>query len=58
MKLEFPTEANRSYRIQASTNLHSWVDLQTLAGTGAAVTYTDSGATNLPYRFYRVRKLP
>ena len=58
MKLEFPTEANRSYRIQASTNLQSWVDLQTVAGTGAAVTYTDSGATNLPYRFYRVRKLP
>jgi len=57
-RLHFNTEAQRTFRVQASTNRQSWVDLESLPGTGGSLTFTDPGATNLPYRFYRVRVLP
>ena len=57
-RLQFNREAQRTYRVQASTNLQSWVDLETLPGTGGSLTFKDLGATNFPFRFYRVRVLP
>lgn len=45
-------DATNSYRIQASTNLTTWIDLIT-NGSGGSIYYTDTGATNLSRRFYR-----
>jgi len=45
------------YVVQASTNLANplgWVDITNLTPATATSGFTDSGATNYPYRFYRV----
>jgi sugar lactone lactonase YvrE len=43
-----------NYRIQTSSNLSAWEDLTNFAPTGLTYSFWDSGATNLPQRFYRV----
>ena len=43
-----------NYRIQASPDLSTWVDLTNLTPAGLAFSFWDSGATNFPQRFYRV----
>lgn len=41
----------QSYIIQATTNFSTWTSLQTNGTT--YYDFTDTGSTNLPYRFYR-----
>jgi hypothetical protein len=41
--------------VLGSTNLIAWQVLQTVPITNGAAVFTDSAATNLPSRFYRVR---
>ena len=45
-------DSTNKYRIQASTNLTSWIDLTTNS-SGGTLYFTDPGATNLTRRFYR-----
>ncbi len=45
-------DATNRYRIQASTNLTTWIDLST-NGSGGPLHFIDSAATNLNRRFYR-----
>ncbi|MEO8426172.1 MAG: hypothetical protein ABI651_03585 [Verrucomicrobiota bacterium] len=50
-----PSEAGRSYFLQASTNLTEWVPLISKLGTGLSLTLEDnSDVTTFEYRFYRV----
>ena len=44
-------------KVQGSTNLSDWQDLQTLPVTNDSATYTDSD-TGLPKRFYRLYMAP
>ncbi len=45
-------DTTNSYRIQASTNLTTWIDISTNA-SGGGIQFTDSAARNLNRRFYR-----
>jgi hypothetical protein len=47
-------ESGRQYRVQASTNLVSWVDITNLISTAGSWQFSDSFVTNFPRRFYRV----
>jgi len=40
--------------IEASTNLQNWSVLQTITNVTGQVEFTDSDASSLPKRFYRV----
>ena len=47
-------QSGRSYTVQVSTNLVSWLTLTNVPGTTNAITIVDpSAATNGPTRFYR-----
>jgi len=48
-------DATNKYRLQASTNLPTWVDLYTNVN-GGILHFTDSAATNLSRRYYRTVK--
>ena len=55
--LGFLGATNRAHWLQAATNPASgtWVSIATnVSSTNGAWTFTDSGATNFPQRFYRV----
>ncbi len=61
VQLLLPTEAERSYGIQFSTDLVTWPYLPNatnVAGDKTIVRITDPGATNAVKRFYRARLLP
>ena len=45
-------DVTNSYRVQASTNLTTWINLIT-NGNGGSQSFTDTAATNLSRRFYR-----
>ncbi|MBP9902431.1 MAG: hypothetical protein KBH45_13285 [Verrucomicrobia bacterium] len=45
-------DATNSYRLQASTNLTTWIDLSTNY-SGGSMRFIDTAATNLNHRFYR-----
>jgi len=47
-----------NYAIDASTNLSNWVLLGTLTNANGRVQFTDPGASNYFYRFYRARIVP
>ena len=51
-EFSFLTQTNRTYRVQASTNLVNWTTLRTNAGTASVILFRD---TNAPpgQRFYR-----
>ena len=54
--LNFLGATNRTHWLQANTNLPggTWVSLSTnISDANGAWTFTDSGATNFPLRFYR-----
>jgi len=42
------------YRLRASTNLQTWVDVTNFVAAGPSYIVLDPGATNQPLRFYRV----
>ncbi len=48
------------YRVQHSSDLRSWQDLQgsEQVGDGGSAAYTDGGSSTISRRFYRVRVLP
>jgi len=47
-------EAGRVYRVEASTDLRTWTAVGNVTGAATPQPFTDAGAINLPYRFYRV----
>jgi hypothetical protein len=50
--------APQGFVIQASTNLSTWISLTTNTLSVGRFDYTNSGLTNVPYRFYRTRSPP
>jgi hypothetical protein len=50
------TDSGFNYVVQASSNLLDWVPVQTNAGSGSPVLFSD-GLTNGPSRFYRVGRV-
>jgi thiol-disulfide isomerase/thioredoxin len=48
----FPTQTNRTYRVQASTNLINWTTLRTNNGTSGMILFRDTNAP-MSRRFYR-----
>jgi hypothetical protein len=54
--LSFPGFSNAAYTVWASTNLSNWVLLgSALQPTPGQFQFTDTGASNWPARYYRVR---
>ena len=51
-------ELSRSYQIEASANLASWIGLGVVAASNGPAHYLDATATNFVQRFYRARLLP
>ncbi len=53
-QFSFHTLSNTTWRIDASTNLSSWLPLLTnTVGPSGMIQFTDLLATNYPWRFYR-----
>ncbi|MEN9576130.1 MAG: hypothetical protein RL514_3985 [Verrucomicrobiota bacterium] len=48
----------RSYRLESSTNLVTWVPVVTNAVSGGVATFTDTAASGKALRFYRIVLLP
>ena len=49
---------NRTYQIQASSNLANWSVIGSVTlGAGGAVEFTDTDAANYPARFYRTQEM-
>src|SRR5262249_45141251 len=46
-------QAGRAYRLQASTNLLSWIDVTNFLSATTNLIYTDATGTNFQRRFYR-----
>jgi hypothetical protein len=53
-QLGFSGATGSNYVLQASTNLVDWVPLSTNVASTNLFNLLDPGATNFPYRFYRV----
>ena len=53
MELRFTGQTNRTYRLQASTNLADWVSLATNTPPNGLFRFVDPDATNMDKRFYR-----
>jgi hypothetical protein len=47
-------QPNRNYRLQASTNLLTWIDLTNFSGASGTIESQDPGSTNASTRFYRL----
>ncbi|GDY22278.1 hypothetical protein LBMAG56_36250 [Verrucomicrobiota bacterium] len=58
--LAFPTEAGKSYVVQYKNALSdpTWIDLETVVGTGGSLPVTDTTAGHQPARFYRIIGTP
>ena len=54
-KLQLSGPAGSNYVIQASADLKNWTSIATNAAPTGSVSYTDTAATNLPVRYYRVK---
>jgi hypothetical protein len=53
-QFSFQTLTNSTWRIETSSNLTTWLSLQTIVvGTNGTLLFTDLLATNFPLRFYR-----
>ena len=55
VRLSFPVETNRLYRLQRSLDLLSWSDVVTTNSTGGTVGVDESGTGGSAAGFYRVR---
>ena len=55
VRLSFPVETNRLYRLQRSLDLLSWSDVVTTNSAGGTVDVGESGAAGGTAGFYRVR---
>lgn len=55
VRLRFPVETNRLYRLQRSLDLLSWSDVVTTNSTGGTVDVDESGTGSAARGFYRVR---
>jgi len=51
--LQIQGEWGKTVKIQGSTNLQSWVTLSNVVNQTGLIDYTDQGASNMPFRFYR-----
>ncbi len=56
--LRLTGEPNRSYQVESSTELASWIGLSTVTLSNGVAQFLDTGATNFNQRFYRTRLLP
>jgi len=56
--LTFEAAANRTYRIEASTDLVSWTTLTTMPAPNGKLQFVDPEATNFSQRFYRAVWVP
>ena len=50
--------APQGFALQASSNLSTWISLTTNNLSGGKFDYTNTGLTNLAYRFYRATAPP
>ncbi len=57
-RFSFQAESNRSYTVEASTNLADWESVITLFITNAQAEWLDAPAPDYPRRFYRLRAAP
>ena len=51
------SQFGKHYGLDASTNLHDWVRLQTLLATDCPLPFTDTNAPAFPRRFYRITQI-
>jgi hypothetical protein len=62
--MSFPTQTNRTYRVERTESLATPIDWEPVSGaanvpgTGTNVQVFDPGALMQPQGFYRVRMLP
>jgi alpha-tubulin suppressor-like RCC1 family protein len=54
--LKLTAPSSFTYRLEASSNLTDWETLSLLENPGGTVLFTDTGAADLPQRFYRVTR--
>ena len=58
LPLQLTGEPSRSYQVEASIDLTSWIGLAAVELTKGAAEYLDPAATNFTHRFYRARLWP
>lgn len=51
---EVETDSGKTYILQASSDMSSWVDVTTVSGTGSVLRLRDPALANSKWRFYRV----
>src|SRR5207245_7706320 len=56
--IQLAGEPGRSYQVEASTNLASWIGLGAVTLSNGLAQYLDTTATNFDKRFYRSRLWP
>lgn len=52
-KIQLSGPAGSNYVIQASSDLKNWIPISTNAAPTGSISYTDTAATNLSFRYYR-----
>jgi len=56
--VQFSAAPGNTYVLDGSTDLTHWVPVATNTPVSSPFTWIDSGSSNYPARFYRVRQLP
>jgi hypothetical protein len=54
-KIQLSGPSGTNYVIQASTDLKNWVPIFTNAAPTGGISYTDTAASNLSFRYYRAK---